>query len=109
MGGQYRIAFRGEVADGHSVEDVQQQFADRFRKDRAAIERLFSGKVVTIARDLDWEKANSAVSKLQSFGAVVYLVDGKFFFDGIIEELRPAGVTASTPSWRKAAAPFSRH
>ena len=76
MGGQYRIAFRGEVADGHSVEDVQQQFADRFRKDRAAIERLFSGKVVTIARDLDWEKANSAVSKLQSFGAVVYLVDG---------------------------------
>ena len=76
MGEQYRIAFRGEVADGHSLDDVRGKFAARFRKDPAAVDRLFSGKVITLAKGLDWDRANAAISKLESYGAVVYLIDG---------------------------------
>ncbi len=75
MSGQYSIAFRGEVADGHEVEDVRSRFAERFHKKASTIDRMFSGQVVTLARRLDWDKANAVIQKLQAFGAVVYLVD----------------------------------
>ncbi|MEO1201110.1 MAG: hypothetical protein AAFX10_00290 [Pseudomonadota bacterium] len=76
MSGQYSIAFRGEVADGHRVEDVRLKFAERFHKKTSTIDRMFSGEVVTLAKQLDWDKANAVIHKLQNFGAVVYLVDG---------------------------------
>ena len=75
VNGPYKIAFRGEVADGHAADDVRQKMARMFRKDDAALERLFSGKVVMLARDLEAEKASVAIGKLKSCGAVVYLLD----------------------------------
>ena len=75
MSGQYSIAFKGEVADGHRVEDVRLKFAERFNKKSSTIDRMFSGQVVTLARRLDWDKANAVINKLEAFGAVVYLVD----------------------------------
>ena len=76
MSGLYSIAFRGEVADGHSVEDVRLQLAARLEKGDDVLDQMFSGDFVMLATELDWDKANAVVNRLKSFGAIVYLVDG---------------------------------
>jgi len=75
MASQYRVAFRGEVADGYRIEDVRAEFSKRLNKGDDAIERLFSGKPVTLARNLEWERANGLAARLKAFGAIIYLVD----------------------------------
>jgi len=75
MGKLFNIAFKGEVADGYSVGDVRNRFAQRFRKNEDVIDRLFSGAAVTLAKDMEWERARAAAGSLRSIGAVVYLVD----------------------------------
>ncbi len=72
----YRVAFKGEVADGHSEEEVRARFAARLKKDPAVLGRLFSGKPVSLTKAMNLESAMSAANKLRSIGAVVYLVDG---------------------------------
>jgi hypothetical protein len=80
MSGLYSISFRGEVADGHTVDDVRGRFADRFQKGDDVINRLFSGNVVTLAKNMQWEQATAAAEKLRTFGAIVYLLDGDGHF-----------------------------
>jgi hypothetical protein len=71
----FNIAFKGEVAHGYSPVDVRGLFARRFPHNRNVIDHLFSGEPVTIAKNMDWERACNAANKLRSIGAVVYLVD----------------------------------
>lgn len=80
MSGLYSISFRGEVAEGHTVDDVRGRFADRFQKGDDVINRLFSGNVVTLAKNMQWDQANAAAEKLRTFGAIVYLLDGEGHF-----------------------------
>ncbi len=75
MGKLYNIAFKGEVADGFSVGDVRASFSERFRKADDVIDQLFSGAAITLAKNLEWEQANTAVSNLRSLGALVYVLD----------------------------------
>jgi hypothetical protein len=76
VSGPFKIAFRGEVAEGHSAGEVRHKLARMFRKDDAALDSLFSGKVVMLAKDLEPDRADIAIGKLRSCGAVVYLLDG---------------------------------
>ncbi len=71
----YNIAFKGEVAEGFSVEDVRASFSERFSKTDDVIDQLFSGTAITLARNLQREQANTAASNLQSLGALVYVLD----------------------------------
>jgi hypothetical protein len=71
----YNIAFKGEVADGFAEGDVRASFAERFRKTDEVIDQLFSGTAITLAKDLELEKANTAASNLRSLGALVYVLD----------------------------------
>jgi hypothetical protein len=80
----YSIAFRGEVADGHSVEEVRLRFSTRLDKGDNLVDQMFSGDFVMLATELDWDKANAAVNRLKSFGAIAYLVDG----DGLPVDMR---------------------
>jgi len=75
MGKLYNIAFKGEVAEGFSVGDVRANFSERFSKPDDVIDQLFSGTAITLARNLQWEQANTAASNLQSLGALVYVLD----------------------------------
>ena len=72
---RYRVAFKGEVVAGCPVHEVKAAFAARFKKDADAIERIFSGDVKTLAKDLDFPKANAIANSLKALGAVVYIVD----------------------------------
>ena len=75
MGKLYNIAFRGEIAEGFDESDVRASFSDRFRKSGTVIDQLFSGAAITLAKNLEWEKANTAASNLRSLGALVYVLD----------------------------------
>ncbi len=75
MGNKYRIAFRGEVAEGFSEQEVRATLAARLNRGDEIIDRMFSGNLVTLAKDLDFDNASEAATKLARFGAVVYLVD----------------------------------
>ena len=55
---------------------MRHKLARMFRKDDAALDSLFSGKVVMLAKDLEPDRADIAIGKLRSCGAVVYLLDG---------------------------------
>jgi hypothetical protein len=76
MGNLYSIAFKGEVAEGFDTNDVKASFSVRLQKSEDVIQRLFSGSMITLARNLEWDKASNAATRLRAIGAVVYLVDG---------------------------------
>jgi hypothetical protein len=71
----FNIAFKGEVAEGFSADAVRDLFAQRFPDNQDVVDHLFSGASVTIAKNMDWERACAAAGKLRSIGAVVYLVN----------------------------------
>ncbi|MEO1248083.1 MAG: hypothetical protein AAFX56_20590 [Pseudomonadota bacterium] len=75
MASQYKVAFRGEVAEGYRIEDVRAAFSKRLNKGADVVDRLFSGKPVTLARNLEWERASDLAARLKAFGAIIYLVD----------------------------------
>ena len=74
---RYQVAFKGEVVAGCPVHEVKAAFAKRFGKKPDTVERIFSGEVKTLARDLDFPKANSIANSLKAMGAVVYIVDNE--------------------------------
>ncbi len=102
----YNIAFKGEIAEGFDPGEVRANFSERFRKTDEVIEQLFSGTAITLAKDLKWESANTAVSNLRSLGALVYVLDEH---DNVIEipERRTANdaVGADVEPVEKAATP----
>ena len=87
MSALFNIAFKGEVADGFSAGDVRDLFLARFPHNHKAIDHLFSGNTVTIAKNMDWDRACAAAEKLRSIGAIVYVVDqdGNFVSEAWLE------------------------
>ena len=75
MSKRYRVAFKGEVVAGCPVSDVKASFCERFNKNAETIERIFGGEVKTLAKDLDFQRANNIANSLKAMGAVVYVVD----------------------------------
>lgn len=75
MGKRYDIAFQGEVASGFDVDEVKAKFAKRFGKSESVVDRIFSGEAVKLAKELEWDRANIAVTRLNEFGAVAFLID----------------------------------
>ena len=71
----FNIAFKGEVAEGFSADAVRDLFTQRFPDNQDVVDHLFSGASVTIAKNMDWDRACAAAGKLRSIGAVVYLLN----------------------------------
>ena len=87
MGKLYNIAFKGEVAEGFTVEDVRNNFIEQFQKDGHIIDRLFSGSACTLGKNMDLIRATTAADRLRAIGAVVYLLDE----NGQIAKESPSG------------------
>jgi hypothetical protein len=75
MGTLYNIAFKGEIVEGFEARDVKASFSERFNRGDDVIDQIFSGSPITLAKNLEWEKANTAASNLRSLGALVYVRD----------------------------------
>ena len=66
----YQVIFDGTTAPGHSVDQVKQRLCRLFKKDRAAIERLFSGRPVAIRKNIDHATARKLKNAMDQAGAL---------------------------------------
>lgn len=67
----YRLIFWGETARGRARTDVARAFARKFGiQQQGQLQRLFSGKVVTLKHGLTANQAQKYVEAIQSLGAV---------------------------------------
>lgn len=95
---RFNLLFRGEVLDGFTPEQVKKGLIERFRKEPATIERLFSGDTHAMARNLPWADADRLSKALQALGAFVYLQE-------IPAEEAPAPAPAEPEPRRPVSAP----
>ena len=82
---RYDVIFRGEIAAGHTVEDVKEKLAALYKGDHAKSETMFGGKTVVIKRNLDHQKALEMQAMLKARS-------------GAICELRPITPAAPDPA-----------
>jgi hypothetical protein len=66
----YKVVFSGNTLDGASPADVAEKFAEAFKlNDQVSLEQLFSGKIITLKRGLNYEQAKRYSRILQKLGA----------------------------------------
>lgn len=67
----YDIVFRGDIVIGHQLDEVKTRLRQLFKADTARIDALFSGRPVTLKRNLDAATAKKYQAVLQQAGAEV--------------------------------------
>jgi glutaredoxin len=71
MAGQlYRIVFEGEILEGSQVQEVKRALAKLYNKRKDQVERYFSGKRLTVKKDVDYDTAMKYVKAFERAGAV---------------------------------------
>ncbi|MFZ5571332.1 MAG: NINE protein [Thermodesulfobacteriota bacterium] len=65
----YRIVFKGEITDGHSVQNVKTALSGMY-KNPATLESFFSGKVVVVKKNADLATCKKIQEAFQKAGAV---------------------------------------
>lgn len=71
---RFDILFRGEIAENNSLDQVKARVAESFKLDEAAINKLFSGVVVSLKRNIDRATAERISMRLLEAGAVTKVV-----------------------------------
>lgn len=66
----YKLTFRGEIAEGRQMDEVKENLSTLFKMSGEKIEGLFSGRPVTIKRDMDHETACKYWMTLQKAGVL---------------------------------------
>jgi len=74
MSDTYKIVFRGDIAPGHTLVEVKSRLAGMFRLDEESVAKLFSGRPVTIKRNLNGVDAKTWCDTLRKAGAVAQAV-----------------------------------
>jgi len=70
---KFDLVFRGDIAAGQKIMAVRERVQKLFKADDQQLERLFSGRPVTIRRDLDQAQAEQYQQALLQAGALVEL------------------------------------
>jgi len=71
MAGQlYRVVFEGEILEGSQVQEVKRALAKLYNKREDQVEHYFSGKRLTVKKDVDYETAMKYVKAYERTGAV---------------------------------------
>lgn len=70
----FDVLFRGEILPGSDREATREQVAKSFKLDKAALDRLFSGSVISLKRNIDREAAERIFQRLYSAGAMAKIV-----------------------------------
>jgi len=73
----YSIVFTGELKATVSRDQAILNLAQMFKKDTAAIEKLFTGKKIVIKRNLDQQSASKYQMALANAGVVSELIEEK--------------------------------
>lgn len=70
---RYDIFFRGESLANHELSAVKQRFIKLFKLDADKAEQFFSGKVITLRKNLDKTATIKFKRALEHIGAKVYI------------------------------------
>lgn len=71
-GASYQVVFEGKLRDGCDPAAVRGGVARAMKLSERRTERLFSGRRIVIARDLDRDRAFRVVARLAALGAVTH-------------------------------------
>lgn len=66
----YRIVFSGEIAPGQDIETVKSKVAALYKIPVERCERMFSGRPVTIKKDVDYQTAQKYKTAFERTGAI---------------------------------------
>ena len=66
----YRVIFEGEILEGSQVQEVKRALAKLYNKTEDQVEHYFSGKRLTVKKDVDYETAMKYVKAYERAGAV---------------------------------------
>ena len=66
----YRVVFEGEILQGSQVQDVKRALAKLYNKREDQVEHYFSGKPLTVKKDVDYQTAMKYVKAYERAGAV---------------------------------------
>lgn len=69
----YQVVFEGHLRDGCDPADVRKAVARAMKLSEQRAQRLFSGRRVVIARDLDRARAFRLVARFAALGAVIHV------------------------------------
>ncbi len=68
--GRYRLIFEGKIKESLNLEDVKKKLTGLLKTSKSRIEKLFSGKQVTIKKDTDYKTAVKLKDSLEKAGAI---------------------------------------
>jgi aconitate hydratase len=69
---KYRILFNGEIEPGQELPAVKERLTQLFKTSPEHINRLFTGKPVTINNNLDYTAAQEYIAVMKKAGALCY-------------------------------------
>ena len=69
----YNIVFTGEIVETYELEVVQENFKSHFQLSDIKVQYLFSGKEITLKKNLTQDKALECAALLDGLGGVVYV------------------------------------
>ena len=76
-GDLYQVQFRGEIDGGRSIDEVKQNLAALFKAPPEKIDRLFSGSLAVIKKDIDRATALKYQTAMKKAGAVSTVIQMK--------------------------------
>lgn len=75
MSATFSVIFRGDIAPGATLAEVRQRLQDFFNLDDARAGQLFSGRPVTVKKNVERDKAEQFRALLAGMGALAELRD----------------------------------
>ena len=70
----FDLLFRGEIASGEDIDQVKAKIATSFKLDEAAVQKLFSGAVISLKRNINRAAAERIHQRLTAAGALAKIV-----------------------------------
>ena len=67
---KYRVLFKGEIAEGQELGTVKKNLTQVFKTSPERIEKLFTGKLITLNQNIDYAKAKEYSDELTNAGAL---------------------------------------
>jgi Zn-dependent protease with chaperone function len=100
---KYRILFNGDIEPGQELPAVKERLTQLFKTSPEQIDKLFTGKSVTINNNLDYTAAQEYIAELKNAGALCYFEPMKVIHSpqasGLMKDgQHPKGSKSGSPS-----------
>jgi len=105
MTGQYAVIFHGDIVLGRDLVDVKQKLAQLFKVGDARIERMFTGKPISLKANIALAQATKYQVVLAKVGVVTTIIDSSV--DTVSDTKRVSAADASSTESSTAKAPMT--